>query len=93
MEYKVLTPEDVIFFQKLLGENNVLTSELENYSRDCTEHLEFYPDVVLKPQSADEISKILHYCYENLLPVTPRGAGTGLAGGALPIKGGVVLSV
>jgi glycolate oxidase len=93
LEYKVLTPEDVIFFQKLLGENNVLTSELENYSRDCTEHLEFYPDVVLKPQSADEISKILHYCYENLLPVTPRGAGTGLAGGALPIKGGVVLSV
>src|SRR5690606_27480951 len=36
---------------------------------------------------------ILRYCYENLLPITPRGAGTGLAGGALPIKGGVVISL
>ncbi|MBA5628613.1 FAD-binding oxidoreductase [Moheibacter lacus] len=93
MEYKVLTDQDIQFFQNLIGKENVLLLDLEKYSADATENLEFYPDVVLKPNSVEEISKIVAFCNENLLPITPRGAGTGLAGGALPIKGGVVLSV
>lgn len=93
MEYKVLTDQDIQFFQNLIGTENVLLLDLEKYSADATENLEFYPDVVLKPNSVEEISKIVAFCNENLLPITPRGAGTGLAGGALPIKGGVVLSV
>lgn len=93
MEYKVLTEEDVLFFQNTLGSENVLTSDLDLYAKDCTEELEFFPDIVLKPNSTEQISTLVKYCNENLLPITPRGAGTGLAGGALAIKGGVVLSL
>jgi len=93
LEYKVLTDADLNFFRKTIGKDNVLIADLDVYASDSTERLQFFPDVVLKPDSAEEISEIVKYCHENLLPVTPRGAGTGLAGGALPIKGGVVLSV
>jgi glycolate oxidase len=55
--------------------------------------LKFYPEVVLLPSNSNEISFILSYCNEHRIPVTPRGAGTGLSGGALPIKGGVCLSL
>lgn len=93
MEYKVLTDDDLIFFRTTIGENNILTADLDVYASDSTEKLQFFPDVVLKPNSAEEISKIVKYCNRNLLPVTPRGAGTGLAGGALPVKGGILLSI
>lgn len=62
------------------------------YSKDYTEDLSFIPEIVLKPKSVDEVSKVLEYCNNNAIPVTPRGAGTGLSGGALPVKGGVLLS-
>ncbi len=93
MEYKVLTEDDIEFFQNTIKPENVLVQNLEKYSRDTTEHLEFFPDIVLKPGSAEEISKIVAYCNQKLLPITPRGAGTGLAGGALAVKGGVMISV
>jgi len=93
LEYKILTDDDIRFFRKTIGNENVLLSDFEAYASDTTEKLQFFPDVVLKPGAAEEISRIIRYCNEELLPVTPRGAGTGLAGGALPVKGGVVLSV
>jgi glycolate oxidase len=51
------------------------------------------PDVVIKPKTAGEISQILQICNAHKIPVTPRGAGTGLSGGALPHLGGVLLSL
>nr|WP_274964120.1 FAD-linked oxidase C-terminal domain-containing protein [Tepidanaerobacter syntrophicus] len=51
------------------------------------------PDVVLKPTSAEQISKIVKLANKYKIPVTPRGAGSGLSGGAVPICGGIVLSV
>lgn len=93
MEYKVLTDKDIEFFQHLLGSKNVQLSDLEKYASDATENLQFYPDIVLTPNSTQEISQIVKYCNQELLPITPRAGGTGLMGGALPIKGGVVLSV
>ncbi|MET3732826.1 FAD-binding oxidoreductase [Moheibacter stercoris] len=93
MEYKVLTEGDVLFFQSILGKENVLNSDLELYAKDCSENLEFFPDIVLKPTTTDEVSQIVRYCYENLLPITPRGAGTGLVGGALAVKGGILISM
>jgi len=81
-------------FKNIAGEKNVLLNEeeLQNYSHDETEDLHFLPEVVVKPSSAEEISKILRLCNAEKIPVTPRGAGTGLSGGALPHLGGVVLS-
>jgi glycolate oxidase len=76
------------------GKANVFTDEesVNHYGHDETEKLNYPPDVIVKPSSTEEISKILKYCNENLIPVTPRGAGTGLSGGAIPHNGGVVIS-
>ena len=65
---------------------------LDYFSHDETENLKFLPEVVVKPRTSEEISAILKLCNAEMLPVTPRGAGTGLSGGALPHLGGVLLS-
>src|SRR5206468_8233963 len=85
----------VELFRKIVGPQHVLVDEesLNNYGHDETESLLYLPDVVLKPRTAEEISEILKICNEDGLPVTPRGAGTGLSGGALPHLGGVLLSI
>ena len=63
------------------------------YGSDETEKLHYAPQVVVKPRTAEEISKLLILCNQHLIPVTPRGAGTGLTGGALPHLGGLVISM
>ncbi|MEO5647199.1 MAG: FAD-binding protein, partial [Chitinophagaceae bacterium] len=81
-------------FLNIVGEENVSLDQesLDHYSHDETEHLRYLPDVVLKPLTAGEISRILKICNSEFIPVTPRGAGTGLSGGALPQYGGVLIS-
>ena len=81
-------------FKTICGSENVLTNvdEIDRYGHDETEALHFLPEVVLKPRTAEEISEILKICNRDLIPVTPRGAGTGLSGGALPHLGGVLIS-
>lgn len=95
MNYKQIEASDIAYFQQLLHTSYVLlpTDDLEKYAHDHTEDLKFYPEVVLLPSNSQEISLLLSYCNEHKIPVTPRGAGTGLSGGALPIKGGVCLSL
>ena len=66
---------------------------LQDYSHDETEDLSYLPNYVIKPETPEEISSILKYCNEHKIPVTPAGARTGLSGGALPINGGVLLSM
>lgn len=65
---------------------------LEPFSRDAGEG-SFYPDLVLEAVSAEEIGAILRLANGHRFPVTPRGLGTGLAGGAVASRGGVVLSL
>lgn len=79
----------------IVGADNVLLSEEQRteYGSDKTEDYFFMPDVVVKPATPQEISAILKICNEHRIPVTPRGAGTGLAGAALPVKKGLVLSM
>ena len=88
---------DALFklFSSVVGEEHLISDveELSRYGRDETEHLSFMPDIVVRPRSTAEVSAILKVCNENLIPVTPRGGGTGLMGGALPHRGGVVLSL
>lgn len=81
-------------FRKIAGEEFVFTDEecLNNYAHDETENLHFLPDIVIKPRTAQEISQIMLICNQYKIPVTPRGAGTGLSGGALPQHGGVLIS-
>ena len=82
------------YFSSLLGNRCDFDEEsLLKYGHDETEDLSFPPHVVVFPISTDEVSEIMKFCYENNIPVTPSGARTGLSGGALPIFGGVVLSL
>jgi glycolate oxidase len=82
-------------FQALVGKEHVIVDQESrvDYGHDKTEDYQFLPDVVIKPRTPQEISDILKICNEHKIPVTPRGAGTGLSGGALPVKKGVVISM
>ena len=89
-----ITKQHIEEFKSIIGEQFVFVDEetLEIFSHDETEKLIFLPDVVLKPKTVEEISSIIKICNRDLIHVTPRGAGTGLSGGALAHKGGVLLS-
>ncbi len=81
--------------RKIVGKDYVIVDE-ENrieYGHDKTEDYQFTPDVVVKPGTTQEVSELLKLCNGHRLPVTPRGAGTGLSGGALPTRKGVVISM
>jgi glycolate oxidase len=81
--------------QAIVGEAYVLADQenLYTYSHDETEDLSFLPDVVVKPATPQEVSRILQFCNEYKIPVTARGAGTGLSGAALPVHKGILLSM
>ena len=93
-EAKTLFLSHLNAFKEITGDAYVFTDEesLHHYAHDETENLRFLPDIVIKPRSAEEISEIMKICNRHRIPVTPRGAGTGLSGGALPHKGGVLIS-
>jgi len=95
MTFTEVTPAVISQFEAIVGNKHVVVDEgmRQEYSHDKTEDYAFLPDVVLKPGTAGEISQIMKLCNKNLIPVTPRGAGTGLSGGALPIHKGVVISM
>ncbi|MFN4971913.1 MAG: FAD-binding oxidoreductase [Bacteroidota bacterium] len=95
MQYNRVTEKQIKQFIELVGEEHVIISNdaKVEYSRDYTEDLHYTPEVVLKPRTAEQVSQILKMCHESHIPVTPRGAGTGLSGAALPVHGGVVLSM
>jgi len=81
--------------QQIVGEQYVFTDDEKraDYSHDETEDLHFFPEVVIKPRTTAEISAIMQLANELFIPVTPMGARTGLSGGALPIFGGIALSL
>ena len=95
MNYKKIDISDYNFFVKIITEKYIFTNddELVKYSKDETEDLSFLPEIVLKPSSVNEVAKILTYCNSKKIPVTPCGARTGLSGGSLPVRGGVLLSM
>jgi glycolate oxidase len=95
MAHSLLTPALLNELRAIVGEGNVLvdTESLGIYGRDETEDFFFPPDVVVKPNRTDQVSAILRLANTHQIPVTPRGGGTGLSGGALPVHGGILLSM
>lgn len=92
--FNTIQQNNIDFFSNLLGDRcSIDKSILKTYGRDETEDLLFIPEVVLKPNTTEEVSKILRHCNENNIAVTPSGARTGLSGGALPVHKGVALSM
>jgi glycolate oxidase len=95
MPYNKISDEILEAIKAIVGDDYMVTGHesLEKYSHDETEDLHYYPEVAVKPRTAKEIAQLLKLCNEHLIPVTPRGAGTGLAGGGLPILGGLLISM
>lgn len=91
----LLNEAQVAALVAIVGAEYVKTDaeSLEVHGQDETEDLLFLPSVVVEPANTAEVSAIMRYANEHALPVTPRGGGTGLSGGALPVAGGIVLSM
>jgi glycolate oxidase len=81
--------------QDAIGPDAVLSdaADLERYAHDESEDLFAPPEVAVRPRSTAEVSAVLKIASKERIPVTPRAAGTGLSGGAIPVWGGIVLSV
>lgn len=81
--------------RSIVGEQYLLTGEphLRAYGHDETEDLLYLPEAAAIPANTEEVSRLMRICHEHSIPVTIRGAGSGLAGGALPVYGGLVISM
>jgi glycolate oxidase len=89
---KIITRKLAESFNRLIGKGNVLykTEDRICYAYDGSKQ-RYIPDIVLQPRSAQHVSNILEFANKHEIPVCPRGAGSGLTGGAIPVKGGIVL--
>lgn len=81
--------------EQIVGSDYITANivDLDKYGQDETEDFLYPPDLVVKPQTTKQVSDIAKLCYEHRIPLTTRGAGTGLSGGALPVHGGVLMSM
>jgi len=81
-------------FKTIVGDENVYSDKahLRAYSYDATKK-RFEPEAVVFPKNEEEVSKVLKYCNENKILITPRGAGSGFTGGSLPVNGGIILAL
>ena len=89
-----VTEADLAYFRSLLPGRVFSGDEISaDYDHDeMTEYGHYMPEAVLQVLSSREVSAVLSYCNEHDIPVTPRGAGTGLCGGCVAVHGGIVLS-
>ena len=79
-----------------LGPSQILSlpEEMLAYANDATHYFKSrIPDAVVLPHTTEEVAKVMKYAFEKEIPVTPRGAGSGLAGGCTPVHGGIVMDL
>jgi glycolate oxidase len=93
--FNKVTAAHIAALREIAGVQYVLADEesMSRYAQDETEDLHYLPEVVVKPDTTEQVSRIMRLCNQELLPVTPRGGGTGLSGGALAQYGGVLISM
>lgn len=89
----MIKKSDIKFFQNLLGNENAYFDKAHKiaYCYDATRQ-RYEPDGVLFPRDEKDVSEILKYCNKHKIIITPRGAGSGFTGGALPSNGGLILA-
>lgn len=96
MNYKAIGSDDVRYLESVTAPDRVFFgSDInEDFSHDeMLEYGKYPPEVLVEVVNGDEISEIMRYAYANNIPVTPRGSGTGLCGGAVPLYGGIMISL
>lgn len=89
--YRPIQTQTIDEIRSLSPDLQILEGDMQQYGRDETENLFFKPELVVSAHTEKAIALLLKYCHTNNIPVTTRGAGTGLSGGALPTAGGIVL--
>lgn len=95
-KYGRVTQQTIKELATIVGKDNIFTEkdEVEGYSRDEMPFVQpRAPRVVVKPADTHSIAELLAFANRKKIPVTPRGAGTGLNGGCIPIYGGILLSL
>jgi FAD/FMN-containing dehydrogenase len=90
-----LTEDDVSFFRTVVGDMGLVTSSesLAGYNRDWMGKYNGASKLALRPQTTDQVSKILAYCNARVIAVVPQGGNTGLVGGSVPLFDEVILSL
>lgn len=93
--YTRLNQEHIKVLQQIFTQNRVLFGEAiaEEYGHDELSGMIAMPQAVVQPLSAAEVSKLLRFASEQRIAVTPRGQGTGLVGGCVPVCGGILLDM
>jgi glycolate oxidase len=97
-DYRSVSPAIAQELRDIVGESYVIYDDptaMQDYAHDevAGEEHAHMPEAVVKPGRADEVSQVLKLANRERVPVTPRGAGSGLSCGAVPVYGGIVLSV
>lgn len=92
--YKSFDNFDLAYIKSIIDNERVYEKGhiSSDFSHDELATLIKYPDVLIKVKNAEEISAIMKYAYEKSIPVTVRGSGTGLVGGAVPVEGGIMIN-
>lgn len=99
--FKQLAADDVKFFKELLGSESAVidgltqdaSDDLEGFNADWMKKYRGQAKLVVKPQTTEQVSKIMKYCNDNLLAVNPQGGNTGLVGGSVPVFDEIVLNL
>ncbi len=95
MNFKKIDEKDIEFLISVLGEDRVYVGEEinEDFAHDELASVKKMPEILIEVLSTKEVSKIMKYAYENNIPVTPRGQGTGLVGGSVALYGGIMMNM
>lgn len=93
--YKKIDKNDLQYFKSIIDAVNVITGEdiSEDYHHDEIGFVRGEPEVVLKIETTEQISKVMEYANFNKIPVVVRGSATGLVGACVPTLGGIVLDI
>jgi len=90
----VIAQNHIEALEQIVGKENLFFDKAHTiaYSYDAT-RTRYEPDAVIFPRHEEDISRILAYCNEHRIIITPRGAGSGFTGGALPASGGIIMAL
>lgn len=91
--YKKIDEKDIAYLKTLVDSKSFFYKDqiADDYSKDEIGTVIGVPEVLMFVQTAEQISKIMKYANENIIPVVVRGSGTGLVGGCVPLEGGIVI--
>ena len=93
MDYNKITKEDIKVLIDILDDDRVTLREdiNEDYSHDELAELKAFPEIMIEPETTEEVSQVMKFASKRNIPVTPRGTGTGLCGGAVAMEAGILL--